>query len=120
VFRADPLASLRAAIDALARGEVICSPKATQALLSRVACLATERRSNDGLSKLTARERAILELIEAGMTNRQIATSLYIELQTVKNHVHAILAKLGVQRRGQAAARARAGSTTAGTSTRSR
>jgi len=109
VFRADSLASLCAVIHAVARGETICSPKATAALLRRVASLAAEQRRRDGLLLLTAREAEILGLIEAGMTNKQIAARLCIELPTVKNHVHAILGKLGVERRGQAAARARVG-----------
>jgi DNA-binding NarL/FixJ family response regulator len=50
------------------------------------------------------REREIVELIEQGLTNREIATRLCIELSTVKNHVHNILEKLGVARRAQAAA----------------
>lgn len=109
VFRGDSLASLRMVIHAVARGETICSPKATAALLRRVAFLAAERRRRDALLLLTAREAEILGLIEAGMTNKQIAATLCIELPTVKNHVHAILGKLGVERRGQAAARARVG-----------
>jgi DNA-binding NarL/FixJ family response regulator len=46
-------------------------------------------------------------LIERGMTNKQIATTLGIEVRTVKNHVHNLLEKLRVRRRGEAAARLR-------------
>ena len=53
---------------------------------------------------LTAREREIAELIEKGLSNKEIATRLQIELPTVKNHVHNILTKLKATRRGQAAA----------------
>jgi DNA-binding NarL/FixJ family response regulator len=57
--------------------------------------------------ELTQREREILSRLEQGMTNKEIARSLGIELATVKNHVHHVLEKLKVSRRGQAAARAR-------------
>ncbi len=109
LLRSDSLASLSALIEAVARGETICAPKTTALLLRRVAALAAERRSQNGLGLLTAREAEILELVEQGLANREIAQRLSIQIRTVKNHVHAILGKLGVQRRGQAAAQARAG-----------
>ena len=52
---------------------------------------------------LTAREREILELIERGLSNKEIARRLRIELGTVKNHVHNVLQKLQVRGRGEAA-----------------
>ena len=56
---------------------------------------------------LTPREREILGLIEAGRTNKAIALELGCSQSTVKNHVHAVLTKLGVSRRGEAASVAR-------------
>jgi DNA-binding NarL/FixJ family response regulator len=56
---------------------------------------------------LTAREQEILQLITAGLSNKEIAAQLVIGVATVKTHVHNILRKLGARRRGQAAARAR-------------
>ncbi len=53
---------------------------------------------------LTRREREILQLIGEGFSNKDIARALYIEIATVKNHVHNILEKLEVDCRGQAAA----------------
>jgi DNA-binding NarL/FixJ family response regulator len=50
----------------------------------------------------------ILNLLDAGLSNKEISARLNIELGTVKNHVHHILEKLEVERRGQAAAAARA------------
>ena len=57
----------------------------------------------DRLADLTEREREILELIGEGLTNRQIGERLYLAEKTVKNHVSSLLAKLGVERRIQAA-----------------
>jgi DNA-binding NarL/FixJ family response regulator len=57
-----------------------------------------------GVPRLTARERQVVELIDQGLTNKEIARHLGIELSTAKNHVHNILEKLEVRRRSQAAA----------------
>ena len=54
---------------------------------------------------LTHREKEIVALVEQGLSNKEIARSLRIENATVKNHVHSILSKLQVRRRGEAAAR---------------
>ena len=54
--------------------------------------------------KLTRREREILELLSTGLSNKQIALQLSIELSTAKNHVHNILEKLGLHHRADAAA----------------
>ena len=55
------------------------------------------------MAALTGREREILTLIAEGLTNRQIGERLYISEKTVKNYVSSLLAKLGVERRTQAA-----------------
>ena len=55
-----------------------------------------------GMDDLTAREMEILRLMQQGVSNKTISRHLGIELSTVKNHVHSILAKLGVHRRGEA------------------
>jgi two-component system, NarL family, nitrate/nitrite response regulator NarL len=97
-----------AAVTGIARGEAPCSPLMTAALFKQVQALAASRP--DGLEdRLTPREKEILGLIEEGLSNKQIAESLYIEIATVKNHVHSILEKLHVTRRGEAAAAARHG-----------
>jgi two-component system response regulator DevR len=57
----------------------------------------------DGIDSLTGIEAEILDLITDGLTNRQIGARLYLAEKTVKNHVTSLLAKLGVQRRTQAA-----------------
>ena len=75
--------------------------------MRRLALLARNRPQDGRGRALTRREREILELIDEGLSNKQIAQRLRIELPTVKNHVHHILGKLGVHRRAEAAAVAR-------------
>jgi len=98
---------LIAAIESVERGEAACSPRVAAALLRRVAGLASAPPAPD--AHLTAREAEILRLIDEGLSNKDIATRLYIGVPTVKTHVHNILRKLGATRRGQAAARVRFG-----------
>jgi two-component system, NarL family, response regulator DevR len=62
------------------------------------------RRVDDPLNVLTGQERRILDLIGEGLTNREISVRLRIAEKTVKNYVTSLLAKLGLQRRAQAAA----------------
>jgi two-component system response regulator DevR len=63
------------------------------------------RESESGtLADLTLREREILDLIGEGLSNRQIAAELFLAEKTVKNYVSNLLAKLGMQRRTEAAA----------------
>jgi DNA-binding NarL/FixJ family response regulator len=57
----------------------------------------------DGTPALTEREREVLALIALGSSNRQIASELYLSLDTVKTHVRKLFAKLGVRNRTQAA-----------------
>jgi two-component system, NarL family, nitrate/nitrite response regulator NarL len=100
---------LVAAIESVARGEALCSPSVAAALMRRLAALARNGAASPAtIGPLTRREREILELIDEGCSNKQIAQRLRIELPTVKNHVHHILVKLGVNRRAEAAALARA------------
>jgi two-component system nitrate/nitrite response regulator NarL len=104
----DSLDDLASAIECAARGEVRCSPRLAATLLRHVRALAVTRSAAaSASSELTFREREVLGLIDRGLTNKQIASRLSIEVSTVKNHVHNILEKLHVERRGQAAARAR-------------
>lgn len=57
-----------------------------------------------GIQELTDQERKVLEHIGRGLTNRQIANSMFLAEKTVKNYVSSLLAKLGLERRTQAAA----------------
>jgi len=92
------------AIESVARDEVMCSPSMVAMFMRRLASVALDRPEHADVTSLTAREREILSLIDDGLSNKQIAQRLRIELPTVKNHVHHILGKLGVQRRAEAAA----------------
>jgi two-component system, NarL family, nitrate/nitrite response regulator NarL len=77
------------------------------ALLRRVVSVAhvqAGHAGSDPTASLTAREREIVHLIDEGLSNKEIATRLQIELPTVKNHVHHVLDKLAVSRRADAAA----------------
>jgi DNA-binding NarL/FixJ family response regulator len=96
----------RALIDAV-NGRMQCAPHITSAMFSRLADLLRQRPAQAALPTLTAREGAILTLVEEGQSNKEIARQLRISAATVKNHIHNILQKLQVERRGQAVARLR-------------
>ena len=94
-------------IRSVARGELLCSPRIA-ATLFRALRVQTPEASVDRLAlTLTAREREIAPLLERGLSNKEIASQLNIEVATVKNHVHNLLEKLQVGSRGEAAARLR-------------
>jgi two-component system, NarL family, nitrate/nitrite response regulator NarL len=102
VTREGSVEDVMAAIRAAARGEVHCSPKIAGSLFRRIAALSTERPARAAAGALTVREAQILKLVQEGMSNKMISRTLGIELPTVKNHVHSILAKLGIHRRAEA------------------
>jgi two-component system, NarL family, nitrate/nitrite response regulator NarL len=108
VTRESSLDELRNVVRCAAHGETLCSPTVVASLAARLADLAERRRSEQGIFELTVREREIVGLIDEGLSNKQIARQLCIEVPTVKNHVHHILVKLQVERRGAAAAMLRA------------
>jgi DNA-binding NarL/FixJ family response regulator len=86
---------------------MLCSPWMAATLLRRVATLAVDRAPSPPEATLTRRELEIVALIDEGLSKKQIAWQLSIEIATVKNHVHNILEKLHVERRTEAAARVR-------------
>jgi DNA-binding NarL/FixJ family response regulator len=110
VTREQSIEDVVAVVEAVARGEMICSPRMAATLLRRVASLAAqaEREPEAQDERLTQRELEIVGLIERGLSNKQIARELSIQLATVKNHVHNILEKMHVNRRAEAAERLRA------------
>lgn len=99
--------NLVALIQSVARGETLCSPRVAATLLKRVTALAVHGHSPMRAEQLTPREREIVQLIDLGLSNKEISQRLCVEVRTVKTHVHNILQKLQVHRRGEAAARLR-------------
>jgi len=88
------------AVRQVAAGKSLLDPTVTGRLLSRLRDGAPQ---DARLASLTGREREILDLISDGLTNRQIGERLFLAEKTVKNYVSGLLAKLGMQRRTQAA-----------------
>ena len=88
------------AIHRVARGQSLLDPQVTRRVLAR---LREGPASDPALASLTNQERRILLLIAEGLTNRQIAERMFLAEKTVKNYVSNLLAKLGMERRTQAA-----------------
>jgi len=91
---------LVAAVRTVGSGHSLLDQRAATALLTR---LRTGTAPPGPLSDLTEQERAALELIGQGLTNRQIAERMFVAEKTVKNYVSHLLAKLGMTSRTQAA-----------------
>ncbi len=85
------------------RGEAPCSARVAAGLLKHIAQHARLQGTGPSAAHLTPREADVLRLVETGLTNKQIARSLDLQLSTVKNHVHHILAKYGASRRSELA-----------------
>jgi DNA-binding NarL/FixJ family response regulator len=94
---------LVSAVRTVASGQSMLDPATTARLMGSLRGGAAQEPQDDGLSALSPREREILELVGEGLTNRQIGERLYLSEKTVKNNVSRLLAKLGVERRVQAA-----------------
>ncbi|MET9464690.1 response regulator transcription factor [Streptomyces sp. NPDC006544] len=95
---------LVAAVRTVATGQSMLDPATTARLMSSLRDPAAGKPPGDKrLTVLSERERAVLELIGEGLTNRQIGKRLFLSEKTVKNHISRLLAKLGVERRVQAA-----------------
>jgi DNA-binding NarL/FixJ family response regulator len=88
------------AVRTVAAGESMLDPEAASKVMARM----RQPSQTDPLARLTAQERRILELIGEGLTNRQIGERMYLAEKTVKNYVSGLFAKLGMERRTQAAA----------------
>ena len=89
------------AVRTVASGQSLLDPDAASKVMRRMRDQAAHA---DPLAGLTGQERRILELIGEGLTNRQIGEQMYLAEKTVKNYVSALFAKLGMERRTQAAA----------------
>ncbi|WP_089107387.1 response regulator [Streptomyces hyaluromycini] len=95
---------LVSAVRTVASGQSMLDPATTARLMRSLRADPAETPSTPPeLASLSPRERDILALIGDGLTNREIGKKLYLSEKTVKNHISRLLAKLGVQRRVQAA-----------------
>lgn len=97
---------LLSVMERVRRGETHCPAEMAATLVRHVANLASRGQPGAAAASLTPRERQVLALIAQGLSNKEISRRLHIEVRTVKNHVHNVLHKLQVRRRGEAAARA--------------
>ncbi|OZC61184.1 DNA-binding response regulator [Rhodococcus sp. 06-418-5] len=98
-----PAEELIRGVRVVAAGEALLAPSVTRRLIADVTSRRGARRHTSArLSDLTPREREVLELIATGMSNSEIAGSLFLAEQTVKTHVGKVLAKLGLRDRAQA------------------
>jgi DNA-binding NarL/FixJ family response regulator len=88
------------AVRRVAAGQSLLDPAVTARVLDRIR---TPPSADERLVRLTDQERTILDLIADGLTNRQIGERIHLAEKTVKNYVSNLLAKLGMERRTQAA-----------------
>lgn len=88
------------AVRTVAGGESLLDPRLAAKVMAK---LRAADQKKDPLAQLTAQEHKVLDLIGEGLTNRQIAERMFLAEKTVKNYVSALLAKLGLTRRVQAA-----------------
>ena len=88
------------AVRSVAAGRSLLDPSVTARVVER---LRTDSEEDELLARLSPQERNILRLIADGLTNRQIAEQVHLAEKTVKNYVSNLLAKLGMERRTQAA-----------------
>jgi DNA-binding NarL/FixJ family response regulator len=93
---------LIAAVRTVAAGDSLLSPSVTRLVIDRMAQQPLPELAVDAkLDELTRREREVLELIARGLSNREIATELFVEESTVRTHVKRIQMKLGLRDRVQ-------------------
>jgi two-component system response regulator DevR len=91
---------LAKAIREVGAGKSLLDNRAAAALMARLRGAA---ETSDPLSGLTGQERVLLDLLGEGLTNKQIAARMFLAEKTIKNYVSRLLAKLGMERRTQAA-----------------
>jgi DNA-binding NarL/FixJ family response regulator len=96
-----PPEELLAAIRVIAAGEALLAPNVTRRLIEHFARQPDPLSTPGSLAGLTAREREVLTLIAAGLSNAELAGQLMMSVPTAKTHVSRILAKLGARDRAQ-------------------
>jgi DNA-binding NarL/FixJ family response regulator len=93
---------LIAAVRTIARGDSLLSPSVTRMVIDRMAQQPMPELADQAkLTLLTRREREVLEQVASGLSNREIATKLYVEESTIRSHVKRILMKLELRDRVQ-------------------
>ena len=104
VLRNSTVETLLSNVRAVVVGETLCSPRIANLAVCRMSSLARHisEAGSDNAGCLTKRESEIVALIEEGLSNKEIAIRLHVEISTVKNHVHNILDKLQLPNRHSA------------------
>lgn len=93
---------LVAGVRAAARGETLLAPSVTRRLVAAYVSRTPAGVSTPGVESLTAREREVWRLMASGLSNAEIATSLFLGEATVKTHVSRVMTKIGARDRVQA------------------
>ena len=94
-------AELIRAVRVVAGGEALLSPTVTRRLIAEFASRTRQARSLPGLDELTPREREVVGLIAAGLSNEEISGKIYVSPSTVKTHAARAMTKLGARDRAQ-------------------
>ena len=101
VTRSGSCEQLVAVLHSVARRELLCSPRVAASLFRGLARSRQGDLFHERCAALTAREQDVVRLVARGLTNKEVARALQIEVSTVKNHVHHVLTKLHLDRRAK-------------------
>ncbi len=101
VLKDDPPEQLIAAVRTVAAGDALLSPRATRRLVEEYATRSKSPHLSPDLGLLTEREREVMALVAAGLSNDDIAERIYISPATAKTHVSRTMIKLGARDRAQ-------------------
>jgi DNA-binding NarL/FixJ family response regulator len=94
-------AELIKAVRVVAAGESLLSPAVTRRVIAEFTTRTRDARPVRGIGELTPREREVLTLVAAGMSNEEIAGQIYVSQSTVKTHAARAMMKLGARDRAQ-------------------
>jgi DNA-binding NarL/FixJ family response regulator len=89
------------AVRVVAGGEALLSPSVTRRLIEEYAARAKQPLATKNLEELTTREREVMALVAAGLSNQEIAERLFVSPATAKTHVSRAMVKLGARDRAQ-------------------